>query len=1547
VTIENGGRPGYSALLPDVSEVALDLGGGAIAAVSGDKVLSSLVIRSNSYILLTNQMLRILGDAILDEGGGILADQAGYGANQGPGAGRVYSYSGIYFGGGGGHGGMGGDGGADSYSAGGAAYDSLTLPNQMGSGGGSNVSPAPDSARGGGVVRLEVNGHLVVNGRISANGGDGFGGGSGGGAGGSVWLTAATLSGAGVIAANGGMGNGFGPYAGGGGGGGRVAINYGLNLFFGEVSARGGSGYQWGGAGTIYLKASNQAYGLVLIDNGGPQGAGTSWPGAGPVDLLVRGGALLSFPTGPTLNNLEVGTGGCLVVTNEQITITGSARVGTGGAIVADGTGYSGTAGPGAGRYDSRLQLGSGGGYGGFGGTPPGSTSAYGGAAYGSATSPLDRGSGGGGYSSYGSGGAGGGAIRMNVSGQLIVNGIISANGLPGLALGSGGGSGGTVSLNVGTIAGSGRISATGGDADGPGGGGGGGRIALLYGTNLFTGSLVAWGGNGSARGGAGTICLQSKNQSEKRILIDNGGQPGAVTFLGSSDYGVDVTVTGGGNWAPTYQTSLKSVVIGSNSCLVVSNQSQVLTMSSLVVQKGGALQADGLSYGTRGAGGYVPYQNGYIGGGGGYGGYGGSVTNAKMRGGIPYGSIENPTDAGSRGGYYSYYAAGGGAGGGVIRLTVTDLLNVEGRISANGVSGTNSGAGGGSGGSILLNVGTLAGSGIISANGGPGSGLGGGGGGGRISIQYSVNAFNGVISAYGGYGGLGEAVGGAGTVYLKSKSQPVYGTLIIDNGGKVGTNTLLSGLSGGAVVIQGGGVAMQSGPLTLASLTVASNGCLLATNQMMSVSGNASVMPGGSILADGGGYQGGAGPGAGYPYSLYGYGFTAGGAGYGGYGAHGVGTAANGGNSYGSMTAPTDRGSGGGGTSTPTYGGSGGGVVRMNVSGTLHVGGRISANGMDGTVPGAGGGSGGSVWITAGTLAGDGSITADGGAGNGWGGGGGGGRIALELGQNWFAGRLGAVGGPGETGFGGAGTIYIRPWNRPGGQVFVDNGGRRGTNTPIAYSSTPLDLIIKAGAVVSPSQNSLLLSNLVVGRDGTLSVRQGYTATALTILNDATVETGGRIDADGKGYPAAAGPGAGRTSGSQIGSGAGHGGAGGASSQLPGGGVYGSLQQPTTPGSGGGRGMSIGQPSGSPGGGAILMSVRNGLTINGVISANGISGVEDEAGGGSGGSIWLNAGWVSGLGRITAEGGSGQLYGGGGGGGGRIAIYSPANVFAGIISLRGGDGFEPGADGTVHLASTFAPLEVLAQSPTGTVSSTVSQIELTFNTSIDPYSVGAVEVGLTTPAGPIPASNCTVTVTGSRGLSIAFPAQSAEGDYTLAIGPQVRDLYQNPMAQPYTGHFTIVWPQIHGRVTDTNNQPVAGVLVEASNGLTSALTDTNGEYAVKAPLGVSVRLVPSKSGLFFVPGAFDLGNVQGELWEYNFQAHNSGLLGMDCIREPAGLAVGWYAVAGATYQVLWSSNLVDWVPYDLPVIGTNGPVRLLLPFQQTPVGFYRLQVVP
>ena len=65
-----------------------------------------------------------------------------------------------------------------------------------------------------------------------------------------------------------------------------------------------------------------------------------------------------------------------------------------------------------------------------------------------------------------------------------------------------------------------------------------------------------------------------------------------------------------------------------------------------------------------------------------------------------------------------------------------------------------------------ILTVGTLAGSGVIAANGGAGNGLGGGGGGGRIAITYTANAFSGLMSAY---GGGGYAWGGAGTIYTKA----------------------------------------------------------------------------------------------------------------------------------------------------------------------------------------------------------------------------------------------------------------------------------------------------------------------------------------------------------------------------------------------------------------------------------------------------------------------------------------------------------------------------------------------------------------------------------------------------------------------------------------------------------------------------------------------------------------------------------------------------------------------------------------------------------
>jgi len=142
----------------------------------------------------------------------------------------------------------------------------------MGSGGGSAASAL--GGAGGGALRLVVDDTLILNGALSANGLAGTGGDShagGGGAGGSLWIEASTFSGNGMVRANGGDGgeirsptgilgrcdNAYGQ--GGGGAGGRVAIYASHNAFTssgGTISASGGSGYEDGEAGSVYVSVT-------------------------------------------------------------------------------------------------------------------------------------------------------------------------------------------------------------------------------------------------------------------------------------------------------------------------------------------------------------------------------------------------------------------------------------------------------------------------------------------------------------------------------------------------------------------------------------------------------------------------------------------------------------------------------------------------------------------------------------------------------------------------------------------------------------------------------------------------------------------------------------------------------------------------------------------------------------------------------------------------------------------------------------------------------------------------------------------------------------------------------------------------------------------------------------------------------------------------------------------------------------------------------------------------------------------------------------------
>ncbi len=186
-------------------------------------------------------------------------------------------------------------------------------------------------------------------------------------------------------------------------------------------------------------------------------------------------------------------------------------------------------------------------------------------------------------------------------------------------------------------------------------------------------------------------------------------------------------------------------------------------------------------------------------------------------------------------------------------------------------------------------------------------------------------------------------------------------------------------------------------------------------------------------------------------------------------------------------------------------------------------------------------------------------------------------------------------------------------------------------------------------------------------------------------------IASGGRVFAKARGYTgggnntAGNGPGGGATGG--FADGGGHGGRGG-----HGGNVYDSATAPYELGSGGGGDDSSG--TGGNGGGYVRLAANSGatVTIDGIIDADGgstVTGAQD-AGGGAGGSIFIDAAGAAldGAGTMTADGGSGLSgEGGGGGGGGRIAVYAASNALSAPAPYSVGGG----ASGSQSTSTTKA----------------------------------------------------------------------------------------------------------------------------------------------------------------------------------------------------------------------------------------------------------------
>lgn len=216
--------------------------------------------------------------------------------------------------------------------------------------------------------------------------------------------------------------------------------------------------------------------------------------------------------------------------------------------------------------------------------------------------------------------------------------------------------------------------------------------------------------------------------------------------------------------------------------------------------------------------------------------------------------------------------------------------------------------------------------------------------------------------------------------------------------------------------------------------------------------------------------------------------------------------------------------------------------------------------------------------------------------------------------------------------------------------------------------------------------------------------VRAGTGTLLLGVTGDTTIEAGSRLDASYSGYGHHEGPGAG---GSNAGTGATHGGTGGGTGNR----AYGLVTEPVTLGSGGGCNNNE-QFKGGVGGGAAHIRVGGLFDLAGSVTAAGADGW--KAGGGAGGSLWIEAGTLAGAGAIAANGGNAGTVDGWpahGGGGGRVAVHANSSIFSGSLQARGGSGsFSNGGPGSCYFRDAGTSTETLTFDNGGLVGPTRHQ---------------------------------------------------------------------------------------------------------------------------------------------------------------------------------------------------------------------------------------------
>jgi hypothetical protein len=208
-------------------------------------------------------------------------------------------------------------------------------------------------------------------------------------------------------------------------------------------------------------------------------------------------------------------------------------------------------------------------------------------------------------------------------------------------------------------------------------------------------------------------------------------------------------------------------------------------------------------------------------------------------------------------------------------------------------------------------------------------------------------------------------------------------------------------------------------------------------------------------------------------------------------------------------------------------------------------------------------------------------------------------------------------------------------------------------------------------------------------------------------------------------------------------------------------------------------------------------------------------------------------------------------------------------NTFSQIINLTTatGEAYTPtviGVDGTVYAVNNatlfavkaFPGPRVVSAAPNGAVPGQTYSLHVVFNEAIDLSSFTTAAFTLTGPDGGHPAFGV-APVAGSSfsQFDVLFAPLTAAGSYSVAIGPNVRDVYGNPMHEAFTTTFFITGPAVTDATPGTA-RPVDRVQVTFDRPMAPS-TFSIDSFALADPDGSSIAItdvtpVPFTNGTQF-----------------------------------------------------------------------------------------------